>query len=79
MNTRTSHVVLDKEVEENVVVGDKIEFNILDISQQPNRDMKILKSDNKYIVTNNLYIKNTGEVAISKSGLQSAIVVKTLE
>ena len=79
MNTRTSHVVLDKEVEENVLVGDKIEFNILEISQQPNRDMKMVKSDNKYIVTNNLYIKNTGEVAIRETGLQSAIVVKTLE
>ena len=79
MNTRTSHVVLDKEVEEGVLVGDKIEFNILDISQQPNRDMKMLKSDNKYIITNDLYIKNTGEVALKETGLQSAIVVKTLE
>lgn len=74
-----SYVVLDKEVEEGVLVGNKIEFNILDISQRPNTDMKMLKSDNKYIVTNNLYIKNTGEVAIRETGLQSAIVVKTLE
>ena len=78
MDMASNYIVLDKEIEDVVAVGNEIEFNILDISQKPLGSMKLITSD-KYIVRNKLYLKNTGDTPIPITGITSAIIVKTLE
>lgn len=72
-------IILDKDIEPQIISGDKVSFSLVDLTVQNNRHLKVVTTTTKYLVNRDLYIKSIGGPTFPSSGIGAKIIVKTIE